>query len=136
MKKENQQPMFMDTLGAVDPHDPTNLLTPLWCVFGPRCSPSLISCILSPYGLVLDPTDVVIWGHSIREKVGGFRTLGVEVRAWTNKQVETYGQDAKPLFFKDITNAFMHLHHSLKPARKAVASTELKRISYLQGKHL
>lgn len=48
------------------------LKTPIWCIYGPDCFPTIFCCMINePYG-----GGRGIWGYSVYKRKPGFRTLG------------------------------------------------------------
>lgn len=75
----------------------------LWCVYGPKCFPSMICCKVneSAHGQI-------IWGFSIYKRSPGFRTLGITVETFGNKH-EIFE------FFNDHDEAIAYLRKLTTP---------------------
>jgi hypothetical protein len=77
---------------GVDPKE--HLDTPLWIVYGPDCFPHLL--------LAKVRSDLTIWGWSIWRRQPGFRTLGMNLQTWIDRE-------ENPRFFLNRADAFARL---------------------------
>lgn len=62
-----------------------HLDTPMWCVYGPDCFPTIICFKVSKY---LHYT--TIWGYSVYKRKPGFRTLGQDFETWDKQHKGKY----------------------------------------------
>lgn len=83
--------------------------TPLWCVYGMKCSPSILACVIKK-----DMSgEKTIWGYSIYKKQPGYRTLGQHLKAWLNNE---FHQNA--FFFTAQADAIAYLSALVTPVQK------------------
>jgi hypothetical protein len=85
-----------------------HLRVPLWCVYGSEAYPSIICCMINEDSA----RTLTIWGYSKWKNAGGFRTMGVEVLSWADKN------DAH--FFVEKEHALAYLSKILTPTKNAL----------------
>jgi hypothetical protein len=78
------------------------LNVPLYCIFGTKYSPQIMLCKISNNG----GPYTCIWGYSKWEGEWGFRTLGIELKTWLNKNKMVEFFDSKEFAF-DYLNKLM-----------------------------
>ncbi len=90
----------------VDPNSVEYMDIPLWVVYGADCFPSLLLCeITIPTGQ--KPT---IWGYSVYRNKGGFRTLGIQLSDWIERETN-------PRFFDNQAEAIELLKKITTPRK-------------------
>jgi hypothetical protein len=86
--------------GSVDPLDPTNHDKPLWIVCGAYVhEPVLLLAKINRHATC----GLTIWGYSVYRRQPGFRTLGLALAKWSERQ--GYG----PFYFDAQAAALAHL---------------------------
>jgi hypothetical protein len=90
-------------IGQVDPTQ--HLDQPLWCIYGYACFPQVICCKVNMAGGA--PT---IWGYSVWNGEPGFRTLGLDVSAFSNRHEMVR-------FFADKDIAMKYLTRIITPRK-------------------
>lgn len=65
----------------IDPFDPQHWNKPLFVVYGPNSFPSLLCCKVR-----LNEGVPTIWGFSIWRRSPGFRTLGIKLKTWVERE--------------------------------------------------
>jgi len=90
--------------GEVD-WDDAPLNTPIWCVYGAECFPTVFACQIKDHPQV----GRVIWGFSIYRRASGYRTLGTG-REWAVKN------DAH--LFLTQADAFAHISNLFQQAAR------------------
>jgi hypothetical protein len=77
---------------TLDTKDPRNHGRPLWAVYGGAAFPQLLCCQLLAYtrehqllSVGTRGPNVCIWGYSVYRCRAGFRTLGIDVDAWSSR---------------------------------------------------
>jgi len=83
------------------------LNTPLFCVYGPKCFPSIFSCIIRNY------KTTNIWGYSVYQRKPGFRTLGLSLEIFLAAR-------ENPVFFANKEDAFEYLSKLITPRKEAL----------------
>ncbi len=105
-------------------------LTPIWCVYGPDCDPTIICCILKDYEKNdLMPGHSAIWGYSVYENVPGFRTKGQELISWLTCEFTHTAH-----FFSTKEEALAHIDVLISPAFSALVKINPTYAENLVGK--
>lgn len=115
-------------MNAIDPNDPQYLDTPLWCVYGPDCFPTMFACRINNAS-----GRPAIWGYSVYKRSPGYRTLGREVRGgWVEEHNAKFftSQDNAIDYLRELTTPKCDVHGNKikKPTKKQQAIDMLKRI--------
>lgn len=90
------------------------LNTPLWCVYGPNCFPTVFCCMINePNG-----GGRAIWGYSVYKRSPGFRTLGQMVG--DSKYCGNWIEENSAKFFLTQDEAFDYLKQLTTPKKSAL----------------
>lgn len=97
----------------IDPKE-APLCTPLWCVYGPDCFPTIFCCMINePVG-----GGRAIWGYSVYKRAPGFRTLGQMVGPTQYSGDWVKEHDAK--FFLTQDEALDYIKQLTTPKQSAI----------------
>ena len=92
----------------IDPFDPQHWDKPLFVVYGSSAFPSLLCCKVLHRASYLDK-DPCIWGFSIWRRSPGFRTLGIKLKTWVEREID-------PRFYLSQEEAFEVLRETFNKA--------------------
>lgn len=100
-------------------YDQVPLDTPLWCVYGHECCPTVLSCAVfkSNYN-----GSINIWGYSVYKNSPGYRTLGQDLKVWCEKQ------NPRPVFFTDQDKALDYLKDLTMPKKSVLKELQSRRM--------
>ena len=70
--------MLNSAPGAVDPFNSATHNKILYCVYGYKCFPQILTCKI----INSDDYGPIIWGYSVYKRKPGFRTLGQQLEKW------------------------------------------------------
>lgn len=95
----------------IDPFDPQHWDKPLFVVYGSSAFPSLLCCKVR-----LNEGVPTIWGFSLWRRTPGFRTLGIKLKTWVERETD-------PRFYLSQEEAFEAIRETFN---KAVPAPKVK----------
>lgn len=95
----------------IDPFDPQYWDKPLFVVYGSSAFPSLLCCKVL-HRTTYPDKDPCIWGFSIWRRTPGFRTLGIKLETWVERETD-------PRFYLSQEEAFEAIRETFNKAAPA-----------------
>jgi len=92
----------------IDPFDPQHWDKPLFVVYGSSAFPSLLCCKVL-HRTTYPDKDPCIWGFSIWRRSPGFRTLGIKLKTWVERETD-------PRFYLTQEEAFEAIRETFNKA--------------------
>lgn len=92
----------------IDPFDPQHWDKPLFVVYGSSAFPSLLCCKVL-HRTTYPDKDPCIWGFSIWRRTPGFRTLGIKLKDWVERETD-------PRFYLSQEEAFEAIRETFNKA--------------------
>ncbi len=96
----------------IDPFDQQHWNKPLFVVYGSTGFPQMLCCKVR-----LNDGVATIWGFSIWRRTPGFRTLGIKLKTWVERETDPRFYLSQEEAFDDIRGLFSKVEGQPKPRK-------------------